>query len=416
MNEVLKRDVVLTEAADTEFANEKVSGNRQSFWQVLVVMVGFTFFTPSMTAGGNLGLGLTLSNFIIAVVLGNLFLSFYTGFLAHIGQTTGMNLDLLARKSFGDKGSYVPSLLIGLTQMGWLGVGVAMFAIPVSNLYGINTYLLVLLVGTAFTITSIFGIKALAFFGSIAVPLIAILGFYSMGISAEAAGGFMNIFPETPAQPMTMAAALSIVIGNFVSGGTSTPNFTRFAKTSKIAVVATVIAFFAGNILMFVFGATGAAVFGKADIFDVLIMQGLAIPAILSLGLNIWSTSNNGLYTSGLSLSNVTKKPVKLTTAAAGIVGTLLALVMYDHFIAYLSLLGSMIPPVGAVIIIHYYFNKDSYKEVGNNTEWDMKAIISVAIGIAVGLIVKVGITPINSLIATSVIYTVMELVSRGRK
>lgn len=416
MNEVLKRDVVLTEAADTEFANEKVSGNRQSFWQVLVVMVGFTFFTPSMTAGGNLGLGLTLSNFIIAVVLGNLFLSFYTGFLAHIGQTTGMNLDLLARKSFGDKGSYVPSLLIGLTQMGWLGVGVAMFAIPVSDLYGINTYLLVLLVGTAFTITSIFGIKALAFFGSIAVPLIAILGFYSMGISAEAAGGFMNIFPETPAQPMTMAAALSIVIGNFVSGGTSTPNFTRFAKTSKIAVVATVIAFFAGNILMFVFGATGAAVFGKADIFDVLIMQGLAIPAILSLGLNIWSTSNNGLYTSGLSLSNVTKKPVKLTTAAAGIVGTLLALVMYDHFIAYLSLLGSMIPPVGAVIIIHYYFNKDSYKEVGNNTEWDMKAIISVAIGIAVGLIVKVGITPINSLIATSVIYTVMELVSRGRK
>lgn len=416
MNEVLKRDVVLTEAADTEFANEKVSGNRQSFWQVLVVMVGFTFFTPSMTAGGNLGLGLTLSNFIIAVVLGNLFLSFYTGFLAHIGQTTGMNLDLLARKSFGDKGSYVPSLLIGLTQMGWLGVGVAMFAIPVSDLYGINTYLLVLLVGTAFTITSIFGIKALAFFGSIAVPLIAILGFYSMGISAEAAGGFMNIFPETPAQPMTMAAALSIVIGNFVSGGTSTPNFTRFAKTSKIAVVATVIAFFAGNILMFVFGATGAAVFGKADIFDVLIMQGLAIPAILSLGLNIWSTSNNGLYTSGLSLSNVTKKPVKLTTAAAGIVGTLLALVMYDHFIAYLSLLGSMIPPVGAVIIIHYYFNKDSYKEVGNNTEWDMKAIISVAIGIAVGLIAKVGITPINSLIATSVIYTVMELVSRGRK
>lgn len=416
MNEVLKRDVVLTEAADTEFANEKVSGNRQSFWQVLVVMVGFTFFTPSMTAGGNLGLGLTLSNFIIAVVLGNLFLSFYTGFLAHIGQTTGMNLDLLARKSFGDKGSYVPSLLIGLTQMGWLGVGVAMFAIPVSDLYGINTYLLVLLVGTAFTITSIFGIKALAFFGSIAVPLIAILGFYSMGISAEAAGGFMNIFPETPAQPMTMAAALSIVIGNFVSGGTSTPNFTRFAKTSKIAVVATVIAFFAGNILMFVFGATGAAVFGKADIFDVLIMQGLAIPAILSLGLNIWSTSNNGLYTSGLSLSNVTKKPVKLTTAAAGIVGTLLALVMYDHFIAYLSLLGSMIPPVGAVIIIHYYFNNDSYKEVGNNTEWDMKAIISVAIGIAVGLIVKVGITPINSLIATSVIYTVMELVSRGRK
>lgn len=413
MNEALKKNAMVVEVTDTEFANEKVSGNRQNFWQILVVMVGFTFFSPSMTAGGNLGLGLSLSNFVIAVVLGNLFLSFYTGFLAHIGQTTEMNLDLLARKSFGEKGSYLPSLLIGLTQMGWFGVGVAMFAIPVSNLYGINTYMLVLLVGIMFTMTSILGIKGLAIFGSIAVPLIAILGFYSMGISAETAGGIGNIFPEIPAQPMTMAAALSIVIGNFISGGTATPNFTRFAKSSKIAVIATVIAFFVGNILMFVFGATGAAVFGKADMFDVLIMQGLAIPAILSLGLNIWSTCNNGLYTSGLSLTNVSKKPLKLTTALSGIIGTLLALVMYDHFVSYLSLLGSMIPPVGAVIIIHYFFNKENYKEVGNNVEWDMKAIISVAIGIAVGLIIKVGITPINSLIATAVVYTIMELTTK---
>lgn len=413
MNEALKSNAVVVETVDTEFANEKVSGNRQSFWQILVVMVGFTFFSPSMTAGGNLGLGLSLTNFAIAVMLGNLFLSFYTGFLAHIGQTTGMNLDLLARKSFGEKGSFVPSLLIGLTQMGWFGVGVAMFAIPVSNLYGINTYLLVLIVGLLMTATSIKGIKALAVFGSIAVPLIAILGIYSVYISAETAGGLMKIFPEMPAQPMTMAAALSIVIGNFISGGTSTPNFTRFAKTSKMAVIATVVAFFAGNILMFVFGASGAAVFGKADIFDVLIMQGLAIPAILSLGLNIWSTNNNALYTSGLSITNVSKRPLKLTTALSGIIGTFLAIFLYNNFVSYLSLLGSMIPPVGAVVIIHYYFNKDNYKEVGNNTEWDMKAIISVAIGIAVGLVVKMGITPINSLIATALIYTIMELVTK---
>lgn len=288
-----------------------------------------------------------------------------------------------------------------------------MFAIPVSNLYGINTYLLVLIVGLLMTATSIKGIKALAVFGSIAVPLIAILGIYSVYISAETAGGLMKIFPEMPAQPMTMAAALSIVIGNFISGGTSTPNFTRFAKTSKMAVIATVVAFFAGNILMFVFGASGAAVFGKADIFDVLIMQGLAIPAILSLGLNIWSTNNNALYTSGLSITNVSKRPLKLTTALSGIIGTFLAIFLYNNFVSYLSLLGSMIPPVGAVVIIHYYFNKDNYKEVGNNTEWDMKAIISVAIGIAVGLVVKMGITPINSLIATALIYTIMELVTK---
>ncbi len=145
------------EIVDNEFAKEKVKGNKQNFWQLLVVMVGFTFFSPSMTSGGNLGLGLNFKNFAIAVILGNLFLAFYTGALAHIGQNTGMNLDLLARKSFGDRGSHLPSLLVGLTQLGWFGVGVAMFAIPVSNLYGINAYMLVIIVGLAMTITSMIG-------------------------------------------------------------------------------------------------------------------------------------------------------------------------------------------------------------------------------------------------------------------
>lgn len=403
------------EIVDNEFAKEKVKGNKQNFWQLLVVMVGFTFFSPSMTSGGNLGLGLNFKNFAIAVILGNLFLAFYTGALAHIGQNTGMNLDLLARKSFGDRGSHLPSLLVGLTQLGWFGVGVAMFAIPVSNLYGINAYMLVIIVGLAMTITSMIGIKALAVFGSIAVPLIAVLGIYSVYISIQTAGGVGNVFQENPANPMTMATALSIVIGNFISGGTSTPNFTRFANSSKNAIVATVIAFFTGNIMMFAIGATGAAVFGKADIFDILILQGLAIPAILSLGLNIWSTNNNALYTSGLSLTNVTRQPMKLTTVVAGVIGTLTAIYLYNNFVAYLSLLGSMIPPVGAIIIIHYLSFKDKYQEVENNPEWDFRAIASIIIGIIFGLIVKVGITPINSLLVAGIVYKIFLEITKGR-
>ena len=74
------------------------------------------------------------------------------------------------------------------------------------------------------------------------------------------------------------------------------------AKTKKIAVIATVIAFFVGNSLMFVFGAVGGSVTGQADIFYIMIAQGLALPAIIVLGLNIWTTADNGLYSCGLGL------------------------------------------------------------------------------------------------------------------
>lgn len=396
---------------DEEYALTKVNGNYKNFWQMLVVMVGFTYFSPSMMAGGQLGLGLNFSNFVIAILLGNLFLAVYTGILAHIGQATRMNFDLLSKKAFGHTGSKLPSLLVGLTQMGWFGVGIAMFAIPVANLYGINTYLLVLILGAMMTLTSVKGIKALSVFGSIAVPLITVLGFYSMYRSISDVGGVAHLFSETPAQPITLTAALSIVIGNFISGGTSTPNFTRFANNRMNAIISTVIAFFIGNILMFSFGATGAAAFNLPDIFDVLILQGLTIPAILSLGFNIWSTNNNALYTSGLSISNVTKLPMKWMTLSAGTIATLLAIFLYDNFVSYLSLLGSMIPPVGAVIIIDYFMSKDQYQEVETAREWNWNAIIAVIVGIALGLIIQVGITPINSLIVASVVYIVLSKV-----
>ena len=402
-------DAQAVNTQDEEYALSKVNGNYKNFWQMLVVMVGFTYFSPSMLAGGQLGLGLNFTNFVIAILLGNLFLAAYTGVLAHIGQTTRMNFDLLSKKAFGNTGSKLPSLLVGLTQMGWFGVGIAMFAIPVAKLYGINTYLLVLILGAMMTLTSVKGIKALSVFGSIAVPLITVLGFYSMYRSISDVGGVGQLFSETPAQPITLTAALSIVIGNFISGGTSTPNFTRFANNRMNAIISTVIAFFIGNILMFSFGATGAAAFNMPDIFDVLIFQGLTIPAILSLGFNIWSTNNNALYTSGLSISNVTKLPMKWMTLSAGTIATLLAIFLYNNFVSYLSLLGSMIPPVGAVIIIDYFMSKDQYQEVETAREWNWNAIIAVIVGIALGLIIQVGITPINSLIVASVVYIVLS-------
>lgn len=52
---------------------------------------------------------------------------------------------------------------------------------------------------------------------------------------------------------------------------------------------------------MFIFGAAGAAAVGQADISDVMIAQGLLLPAIVVLGLNIWTTNDNALYASGLA-------------------------------------------------------------------------------------------------------------------
>ena len=64
-----------------------------------------------MWVGKELADGLDFSGFIISMIIGGLILSLYTGLLGYVGAETGMSLDLLARKAFGAKGSYLPSAI-----------------------------------------------------------------------------------------------------------------------------------------------------------------------------------------------------------------------------------------------------------------------------------------------------------------
>ena len=388
----------------------------QGLWAAMVVLVGFTFFTPSMTAGGNLGIGMNASGFLTSMLLGNIFLGIYCGILGYIGQKTGLTLDLLAHRSFGTVGSFLPSALISFTQIGWFGVGVAMFAIPVSELSGIPVWVLIVITGVVMTATAFFGIKALAVLGTIAVPLIAVLGIYSVSWGIREVNGFANVFAANPEEPLSFAAGIAIVVGSFISGGTATPNFTRFSKTARVAVTATVVAFFAGNSVMMIFGAVGGAVTGVADIFNILILQGLAIPAIITLGLNIWTTNNNALYTAGLGVSNITKVPMKPMVVAGGLVGTVTAVWLYYNFVGFLNLLSGMIPPVGAVIILHYFRHKDAYDGgQGGHKTVNFSGILAVVFGALVGVLMPWGIKPINSLITAAIIFMISDVIN-GKK
>lgn len=399
---------------DQEFSWQEVpKTQRNHFWKTLSVMMGFTFFSASMLAGGTLGVSLTFMEFIGIVLAGNLVLGIYTGALAHIAAKTGLSTHLLAKYAFGEKGSYLPSFLLGFTQVGWFGVGVAMFAIPVAKAMGWNVYLLIFLFGLAMTATAIFGMKSLVILGYIAVPAIAILGSYSMFEGVDTLGGLQGLLDYTPSQSLTVAAALTICIGSFISGGTLTPDFARYSQTSRQAVTATVIAFFLGNSLMFLFGAVGAMAYNLADISEVMFLQGLIIPAIIVLGLNIWTTNDNALYASGLGFANITKIPKKILVIVNGIVGTAFAMWIYNNFVGFLNVLGAAIPSIGAIFIADYFFVKRSnYKPFAEmtfkNVNWI--ALVAWAIGVAFAQLAP-GITPLNALIGTGAAYTVLMLI-----
>ena len=410
---------------DVDYTNSRVDASgRKSTLSMFMVMLGFTFFSASMWAGQNLAAGLDFSGFIWALLLGGLILGAYTGTLGWIGAESGLTLDMLARRSFGEKGSYLPSAMISFTQIGWFGVGLAMFAIPVAKeIMGLEVtpdsmpwqgYLLVLIAGVLMTASAYFGIKSLTIISYIAVPAVAILGTIAMIMAIQRGDATLVEQFAKGTKDLGIIAGAGLVIGSFVSGGTATPNFARFAKTPKIGLIVTVVAFFIGNSLMFFFGAVSSIYVGGNDIFEVMLNLNLFYIAILVLGLNIWTTNDNALYTSGLGLSNIFGLSKKTMVLIGGVIGTLAAVWLYWNFCDWLNILNCTLPPVGIILICSYFAHRKEYQEDSvPKREVNWAAVLGVILGAVVANLVKWGIPSINGMAVAACCYFIGQALQK---
>lgn len=279
-----------------------------------------------MWVGQQLADGLDFWGFLGSLILGGIILGIYTGLLGYVGAKTGLSLDLLSQRAFGEKGSYLPSAMTSFTQIGWFGVG------------------------------------------------------------------------------------------SFVSGGTATPNFARFAKNGKAGAITTVVAFFIGNSLMFFFGAVSSIFVGGNDIFEVMVRLNLFYLAVLVLGLNIWTTNDNALYTAGLGLANIFHQRKKPMVLLSGIIGTVASVWLYYNFCGWLNILNCTLPPVGMILVLAYFMNKEDFETDQPKLKTiDWFAVAGVILGTIVANLLHWGIASINGMVVAAVCYCVGQAVNKRK-
>ena len=411
---------------DVDYTSGRVAKEgRKSTLSMFMVMVGFTFFSASMWVGQNLAAGLDFKGFIGALILGGIILGAYTGTLGYIGAETGLTLDMLAHRSFGKKGSWLPSAMISFTQMGWFGVGLAMFAIPVAKEFlhlevtpdymPVQGYVMVGIAGVLMTASAYFGIRSLTIISYIAVPLVAILGTAAMIVAVKRGDStLVEQFAKVNDGSLGIIAGAGLVVGSFVSGGTATPNFARFSMSGKIGCIVTIIAFFLGNSLMFFFGAVSSIYAGGNDIFEVMLNLNMFYMAILVLGLNIWTTNDNALYSSGLGLSNIFGYPKRAMVLTAGVIGTLTSVWLYWNFCDWLNILNCTLPPIGAILIVSYFTNRNEYYNENpkiNTVNW--ASVIGVIVGAVVANMLHWGVPSINGMIVAVICYLIGNSIAK---
>ncbi len=392
--------------------------SRKSLWSTSVVLLGFTFFTATMWGGGSLGAAFPFGQLMGLIVIGNLLLGIYVAILGYVAFKTGLNSVLLARFSFGDIGSKWPDFALGFTQVGWYAWGTATVSIIFVQLLNLPEWLRIpfmIFFGFAFCWTAYVGYRGLERLSIVSVPAMTILIVWSFVISSREAGEMGGMLGIVPASTMTAGAAITIVFGTFVSGGTQATNWTRFAKTGKIAIIASLVAFFIGNGLMVFAGAFGAMVYQQPDIVEVLTLQGLLLAGIIMLFLNIWTTQDNTVYNFSVAGCNMIRtENRKLLTVVGAAIGTLLAILgFYDWLVPWLLLLGTFIPPIGGVIMADFFYKyRGKYPKLSEAKLPKVNIAGAVAyVGASLIAYFSPGVPPINGIVAAIVIYIIVDLI-----
>ena len=393
---------------------------RKGLLSISMVLFSFTFFTGTMFAGGKLGMAFNFVDMLWIAAIGNTLLALYAAALALIASRSGLNTVLMGRLGFGEAGSRLSDFLLGFAELGWYAWGTATVAIVLVKMLGLAegfTLPLMVFFGMGFSITAIIGYKGLDVLSRVSVPLMFVLLIVSMYIATQHVGGFSGLAAVIPQQTMTVSAAITMVFGTFASGATQATNWTRLSRSGRIAVTASVVSFLLGNGLMIVAGAWCAMVYQQADIVEVMMLQGLSFAAVVMLCLNLWTIQGPTIYNVAAATCHLVRSERRRTmTLLAAAVGVLLAMGgMYEMLIPFLVLLGSVIPPIGGVIMADFWFrHRGKYPALASVQlpRYNLAGLTAYAVGALLAYL-SPWIAPLVGIGASAIVYIVLLKLSR---
>lgn len=146
-------------------------------------------------------------------------------------------------------------------------------------------------------------------------------------------------------------------------------------------------------------------------------MVWLSVLAFLFLYINLGSVCAHCLYNAATGWSRILRSHMRLWAIILGAIGIAVAAGnVWAFFIEWLSLLGILVPPIGAIILVdQYMIRKDSVID----TDWRASAFIAWICGSIVAFIVEKNApewsTAISAAIVGGVVYYIISMATKGK-
>ena len=398
--------------------DETVSG-----WSVGMVIFGICLTLPTLYTGAITAEQLGFIGTAKAVGLASLVLSIMSIPAAIVGAETRLSSYLIIEFVFGRRGSDFVNALLGLTLLGWFAVTAGFFgetlAIAFEEMFAVSppTWLLTLISSVLILITTIFGFKAIDRLALFAVPLLILFLLYVSNLSL-ADSSWETVLNTEGSNPAYFSTAVSTVIGSLIVGVVLMPDLSRYARSVKDCVSASVLGNGVGNCFSMLMGVAPAIVTGLLDPMAYMIALGLVGSAFVILVFATWTTNSVNLYSTTLAVAIIKPKiPEWKLTVACGVIGTALAMIgITDYFIGFLEWLGVIVPPVASIYLTDYFVLKQKNYSLtlqDSLPDYDRAAIVAWVIGTAISAFTFVSefslstIPTLDALVITAPIYLI---------
>jgi nucleobase:cation symporter-1, NCS1 family len=417
---------MITENADPSLINEDIRPTRsdERRWSVVnmaSLWVGMVVCVPAyMLAGGLIQQGMSWSQAVGTIALGNVIVLVPMVLNGHPGTRYGIPFPVLARASFGVRGAHIPSLLRAVVAAGWFGIqtwvgGAAIYqllnvlfggaltsaALPI---VGINLgELFCFLLFWAIQVYIIYrGIESIRLLETLAAPFLIVMGLVLLAWAWRAGGGFGEML-SSPGQFGAGGAkegqfwsvfvpSVTAMVGFWATLSLNIPDFTRYARSQRDQILGQAIGLPTTMTLFAFIGvavtsatpaifsttlADGTVQLGEA-IWDPVVLLakiGGGASVVLSLFALAVATLSTNLAANVVSPANalVNANPRKITFQMGGYITAAIGVAMFPWklmadpsgyiftwLIGYSALLG----PIGGILIADYYLLRGTRLDV----------------------------------------------------
>jgi NCS1 family nucleobase:cation symporter-1 len=361
-----------------------------STYNIAALWIGMSVVITTYTlASGLMQQGMTWSQALVTILLGNVIVLVPMVLNAHAGTRYGVSFPVLCRASFGVRGANVPALLRALVACGWFGIqtwigGLALDAlmtaawsgwsgVPGGKAIAFGAFWLlqvvVILRGTE-------GIKALE---SWSAPLLLAGGLALLVWAIRNGGGLGAVLQRSSALQQghgafwaLFPAALTANIGYWATLSLNIPDFTRYAKSQRSQMLGQALGL---PTTMTAFAFIGVAVtsativvFGKAVWDPVELVARIGSPAVIVFGAlvvlaaQITTNMAANVVSPANDFSNLA--PRRISYVTGGLITAVLGVAMmpwklyadaaayiFTWLIGYSSLMGAL----GGILIADYW-------------------------------------------------------------